>query len=87
MDHLGLYLFPDVLHHVCPASQQETSGGSIVLITWFMLLFTKEGSGSVHNGREYGFKSCLLFSCAVLDDLANFLESQVHTANLLEMWW
>lgn len=40
---------------------RKPSGGSIVVITIFMLLFAK--TGSVHSGREHGFKS--RFSSAV----------------------
>lgn len=62
---------------------RKSFGGSVVVITMFVL-FTKEGS--VHTGREHGFKSCLLFSCVALDDLANLPEPQFHTANLVGMW-
>ena len=66
------------LHYHC----RKSPGGSIVITTMTVPFFfppTKEG-------REYGFKSCLLFSCVTFDELANLSEPQFHIANLMGVW-
>ena len=64
---------------------RKSFGGSVVVMTMVMLLFTKVGS--VHCGRQHGFNSCPFFSYMALDDLANLSDPQVHTANLMGISW